>query len=290
MAAVGRFSDINLTRTAIFREEGDWAPELPLDNLKTDDRYVAAPARCLAVDDPDASRLALDLPTARVTSLIAVLFHTLSIDARYRLTIAGIERDLDDPVFQTDWTPVYGRMNPSRMLPWETTNWWSGQISLEEIDLLPRHLWIPYPAQLTGAMRLEFNDEFNEHGFFDLGGLWIASGFSPAINFDRGHSLGLQARDLVDEAPSGRIIGERRRARRSLTVPYSSLTTDEAHRFFDAGVRVGVTRPVIFVPNLDHQPSLIRQAFPATFERLPDARFTYERAHQVVAVLKETLA
>lgn len=285
--ALGKFCDINLARLAALTG-GTWA--LPLTNLQKEEQYVSAPARCDDAADLAKSQFTATLAQPRGVSLVAVLFHTLSIAAMYRLTIAGIDGDLGAPAYVTDWVSVYGAFYPEGTLEWEDENWWTGQISEEEIDLYPRHLWITFPTVLASKVKIEFSDQEHPDGEFDVGGLWIASGFSPEINYERGHELGLNSRDLVDEGPSGRRFAERRLGVRQVTVNWAGLKSQEAQRFFDAGARVGTSQTVIFIPNVDDEPSRIREAFPATFERPPAPRFTYQRANTVAAIFKEIIA
>ena len=118
----------------------------------------------------------------------------------------------------------------------------------------------------------------------------FAPGFSPLINFDRGRDLSVQARDLVDEGPSGRLFGEARTPRRVMTANYSNLEDAEAQRFVDAAMRAGTTRTVVFLPNTDDPAGLMREAFPAVFSALPGARFGYPGLNASALVIKEILA
>ncbi|MCX7586535.1 hypothetical protein [Phenylobacterium sp. 58.2.17] len=283
---LGRLSDKNLARTAAFGG-GEWM--LPLANLVKEERYIGAPARCDATA-PAKSQFTVTLSAPRMLNLIALLFHTLSAAAQFRMTFAGPDLDFEAPVFTTDWRRVYQRMFPSSFLPWETNNWWLGTIDEEEIDLFRRHLWIAPPPVIVGAIRFEFDDQQNPDEVIDIGGLWLAQTFSPELNFDRGRELSILPRDLQDEAPSGRIFIERRTPRRQLSVPWSNLSDEEAYRFFDLGMRVTTARPVIFVPNLDDPVSVVREAFPALMHLPPGPRFVRDRMNTVAATFKEILA
>lgn len=287
--ALGKFCDTNLARTAAL-EGGRWSTDFPLANMQTEKAFIAAPARQMEVDDLEACQFTATLTSSRIVSLVGVMFHTLSLTARYRLTVRSPGGTWDEPALQTAWTPVYGRLFDSASLDWEASNWWTGQITEEEIDLFQRHLWITPPAVLGEALRLEFDDITNPDGFFDIGGLFIGSTWSPTFNFSRGRQLSLVSRDQVEEGPSGRLFGEPRTPRRQLSVDYSGLSTPEAYRWFDAGARARTTGLVIFMPDSDHEPTRVRESFPAVFERPPAPRFTYEHAHQVAGVFKEILA
>ncbi len=288
--ALGKVTDINLARTAALTGGPTWSTDLPLANLVTDDRYVAAPARQLDAANLEGCWFEAELAAPRAINFLALLFHTLSLAARFRLTVRGIGGTWDEPALQTDWTDVYGRIFDSSALEWEASNWWTGQITEEEIDLFPRHLWVTPAPVLATALRIEIDDVTHPDGWFDVGGLWIASSWSPAFNYERGRSLTLKARDQVEEGPSGRRFNEERDPRRQLAVTYAGLTTSEAYRWFDAAARARVTRPVIFMPDADHEPTRVRETFPANFEQPPGPRFTYEHAHQLAATFSEILA
>ncbi|PZO05466.1 MAG: hypothetical protein DCF29_08170 [Alphaproteobacteria bacterium] len=286
--ALGRFSDENLALTATLGG-GVWSPVLPLANLKDQSRFISAPARQMFPNDPTKARIEAVLERDRTINLVAVLFHTLGLTAEYRLTVAGPGGTLAAPLHTGDWTPVHGRMFPSVNLPWEEPNWWLGSGRPEDLVLYPRHLWIVLrPGLKVSAVRIEFRDP--DAAWFDIGGLWIASTWSPTFNFDHGRELGLDARSLADETPSGRVIHEERVGRRRLTVSWSMLEASEALKLFDAGARCGTKNPVLLLPDVDDPVALIREAFPATFEKPPAPRRGRKFETLVNATLKEIIA
>ena len=287
--ALGQFADINLIEDATLAG-GTWSAALPLANLKGD-QYIQRPTRCEVPTVLVNSQFTATLAWPRAVSLIAVVFHTLSISAQYRLTIADLDGSFATPILQTDWTPVTPALWDSADLEWESPNWWTGQPLTEDLDLYPRNLWIPLPTTpIVTAFKLEIDDRANPAGYFDLGGLWTVSGWSPAINFERGRKLGLIDRSQVEEGPSGRRFAEERRGRRSLSVAWARLEQAEAHRLFDAGVRCGTTKPVLFVPDLDDPLALFREAFVATFQNPPSPTFGFAGLHQADATFLEIIA
>lgn len=286
--ALGRFSDVNLIETATLAG-GQWSPVLPLANVKGEGRYVSEPARQLFPNDPTKARIEATLAEPRTVNLIALLFHTLGVNAEYRVTIAGPEGNLAAPDYQGDWTPVHGRMFPSQNLAWEEPNWWLGTGSPEDILLYPRHLWIVLkPGVPTAVVRVELRDP--DAAFFDIGGMWVCGAWSPAFNFDHGRELGSEARSLSDEALSGLVYHEDRQARRRLTVTWSMLEPHEGLKLFDAGTRCGTRRPVLMLPDADDPVSLIREAWPATFEKPPAFRRSRRFQNSVSATFREIIA
>ena len=287
--ALGRIADTNLAAAATL-SGGAWSAALPLANMQGDRGYVSTPARQPTPADISASRFDVTLDRPRAITLLALLFHTLSSTALYRVTLPDLVAGFDAPAVQTPWTRVYGRVFPADQLAWEDANFWTGQLLPEDVALYGRHLFVPLDRRAVTGLRVEIDDTLNSSGYFDVGGLWIADAWSPTFNFERGRTLSSDARDLVDEAPSGRVFGEERTPRRKLALSWAGLDDAEAYRLFDAAARARSTRTLIVVPDIDDPLSLVREAFPATFEQPPAPKFTYTGGNQVSATLKEVIA
>jgi hypothetical protein len=286
--ALGKFSDTNLALAATL--QGTVSPILPLANMQDEQRYVTRPARFASVDLA-RSQFEVVMPDVSLVSLVGLLFHSMTLEARYRLTIADLgDTTYSAPLLQTDWEYVFPSIYDPVDLLWGAENFWAGTLTEAEIDLVPRHLWIPFDEVLASRIRVELNDHTNPAGYFDVGGLQVISGWSPLINFDRGRELAVLSRDLLDEGPSGRIFGEERTPRRQLTLNYSNLEDGEALRFVDAALRARTTRTVVFLPNTDDPAGLMREGFPANLASLPGAKFGYPGANASALVLKEILA
>lgn len=289
--ALGRIADINLALTSTIGG-GAWSPDLPVTNMITDRRFVAAPARCLAIGSTPASRFDLTLERPTLVNLVALIFHTLSPLASYRVVVAGPDLDLDNPIYTSPLTPVYSRLYPSMNLPWEDPNWWTGQaVSDSDLALYPRHLWIPLPAGLVaGRIQVRLIDPDNPAGFYDIGGVWATRAWTPGINFDRGRQPTVEVRNVSDEGPSGRLFAEEREPRRRHQLTWSRLTDAEVQRLFDAGARARSTRPVLVMPDLDDPALMAREAFPAVFDPTPKPTLKYSGLNTVTAGFKEIIA
>lgn len=290
--ALGRFTDLNLLLDAtVAGPEGGWAAGLPLTNLLKEENYVGAPARCLAATDLALSRFELVLAQPLVPNLFSIFFHTLSINARYRITGS----DLADtgylaPTLSTGWRWVYPSLyDPTELEPWQD-NFISGTVSAAELSLLRRHLFVPLDPALVQRLRVEVDDQEHPDGWFDLGGAHLATAFSPTMNFDRGRELSVIPRDTIDVTPAGRRFVDAQAAQRVLSVSYSNLTDAEARRFLDAAMRARSARTVVFVPDLDDAAATIREAFPATFGKPPTARITWPNLAASAFTLEEILA
>jgi len=190
----------------------------------------------------------------------------------------------------TDWQYVFPSIFDPLDLEFGVENFITGTVASAEIDLIKRHRPIIFPEVLARRIRIELDDRANPAGFFDVGGCWVGGGFSPAVNFERGRDLSVMPRDVVDEAPSGRLFAEERDPRRKLEISYQMLTDPEMRRFVDAGLRARTTRTVLFLPDTDDEAQLIREFFPAVFEQPPGGKLFYPGLNSTALTLKEILA
>lgn len=288
--ALGRISDTNLAETATL-SGGAWSEALPLDNLQVSTRYVSLPARQLTPAVLSASRFDVELLRPRYVDMLAILFHTLSLDSLIRVTAVPLGGSLSEPAFDTGWRRVHGRWFLADQISYEEPNWWTGYPLQEDIGLYPSHLFVPLELDFSAhRLRVEIDDNANPAGHFDLGGLWVSAAWSPRFNFERGRDAGFMSRDLTEETPAGVNIHEPRRARRTMTVKWSLLSTQEARRLYDAGSRAGRTKPVLFIPDAEDETGLVREAFVSTFDQLPQLVFRHEGTNQIEASLKEIIA
>ncbi|MCW5723437.1 MAG: hypothetical protein KIS81_00600 [Maricaulaceae bacterium] len=288
MMALGRISDVNHAMAATL-SGGEWSAALPLSNLKAAG-YVSRPARQLAPGDLSKARFDAALDRPRRIDLVAILFHSLSLDAQVRVSAIAAGGDLGDPDWSSGWRPAYGRWFDSDAIDWDEPNWWTGLPLAGDLGLWPRHFMLPLALDFpAAAFRVEFDDAAHPDGYFDLGGLWLAGSFTPRFNFERGRDLELEARDMADEAPGGREFFELRPPRRAISVSWPALSDAEARRLYDAGGRARRAGAVLFVPDAGSDVSMLREAWPATFETPPAPQFTYDGANAVSATLREII-
>lgn len=289
---LGILSDVNLAPTAaISGPEGGASVLYPLANMLKEEDYIGRPTRFPAAGELGLTRFDLVLPEPYVLSVFGLIFHTMSLAARYRVT----GTTLDDPTFaaptlQTGWRWVFPSIYDPVELPFGVENGFTGTVTQAEVDLLGRHLAATLPEALVERLRVELDDQEHPLGWFDVGGLILSAGFSPEMNFDRGRDLSVIPRDLRDEAPSGRIFPDPRTPRRVLNVSYSNLTDGEARRFVDSAMRSRSIGTVLFIPNLDDPAATMREAFPATYGKPPGARTTYPGLGATNLTLEEVLA
>ena len=129
--AVGKFSDTNLALAATLQSAH--APILPLANMQDERRYVTRPARFDATDLA-RSQFEILLPDLHLVTVVGLLFHTMTLEAKVRLTIAG----LDDPtyaapVLQTGWRYVYPSIYDPVDLEAGAENFVTGTVTQAEV-------------------------------------------------------------------------------------------------------------------------------------------------------------
>jgi hypothetical protein len=290
--ALGRLSDRNLMETAtITAPGGGWDAGLPVANL-ADRAWIARPARCVAPGNPALARFDATLDRQRAVSVVALLFHTLSSVAQWRVSGAPAAGDLNAPTWTSGWRPAHPRWSASASLPWEDPNWWTGSPAGADLDLFPRHAIWTAPAgaapPLAAKVRVEISD--GAAAFVDMGGAWIGSGWQALANHERGRQLGLLARDVVEEAPSGRFFADERAPRRTLALRWDGLSDADARRLFDAGARVRGSGALLFVPDAGDAAALAREAFPATWAERPAPVFNFDGANAARAVIQEIVS
>lgn len=218
--------------------------------------------------------------------------RSMSLSARYRVTIAGPGGSFAAPVWTSGWTNVYARIFDSLNLDWSDPNWWTGQGSDEDdISLYARHLWVVLPEQvLAKSVRVEIDDAANPAGYFDIGGLWLTLSWAPRINFERGRQPSIEPRDQSEEAPAGRLFPDERTPRRRLRLTWKRLADAEAQRLFDAGARARTARTILVLPDVADPSVMIREAFPAVFDPPPTPTYRHNGLNEVEAGFKEIIA
>jgi hypothetical protein len=282
---------------------GNWS--VPASNLE-DGPWITRGARCAQVGDLADSQFDVTFPSVQLVCVIGLLWHTLSIRARWRVRLAVPGGTLEEPELDSGWMPVFPRQAASLVIPWEAPDWWTGQPGSRDLDLYPRHAWWTAPwkagvrgaaaAQRTGAIRVEIDDRERlaageASNAFDIGGLWIGGQLAPApvANFERGRTVAQHDRSQVDETPGGRLVGLAKPARRTVSLGWTGLAASEVDGLLDAGARTLAGAPVVFMADPASPARVWREAFPASWRERPAAGFGFDGAHGVRAVLQEVI-
>lgn len=195
---------------------GGWLSNLPLANLKN--RYNGAPARSVSLDEA-ATQFTIAQPKPRSWQLLALVGHNLSLEARYRVTVAA-DPAFNGILYESGWKDVWPTVYPLGVLPFGAGNWWDGRYSEDERQ---GYNWtlteiLPYPTTAQ-YVRVEISDPLNENGFVDVGQrLFFAPVWQPSINVKYGASFAWEDPDTTFQRAKG------------------------GKKFFDPGTRVRVVR------------------------------------------------
>ncbi|SOD97011.1 hypothetical protein [Caenispirillum bisanense] len=237
---------------------GNWT--LPLGNM-LDTKLRARPARCASLALAD-SQFVLDMGAAKWVRGVIIAAHTLSIDAKYRLTFSDTE-DFAAPNLVTEWTDVFPTIYTPDQLRWEDENFWLGKAKVKDIDRYTRNcIWLDSGLGVTGRyLKVEIDDANNSNGYFDIGYLYVGAGFQPKQNFSWGRGLKFLPRTVRDETPSGTEVFERRQSRRGTEIAFEVLSKSEAMQLFDHITDRDIAEPVFLIPNPDDAINMTRESF-----------------------------
>lgn len=280
---------------------GWWNASLPLANL-LEPGLIARPARCDASWQTTASRFEMVWSRPVPINVVALLAHTLSPQALWRLRTAPPGGTLAAPDVVTPWLRVWPRRAAPASFGWEEDGWWTG--ASPPSGLMTHAVWTPEmtlaspPAsgwgQRVQALAVEIDDTQRAAqglpAWFDVGGLFVGAGWTPACQFSRGRSLALQARDLVDEGPSGRLFQEDRPARRSLSLSWDGLSDDDARRLFEAGAAARPDQPLLWLGAPGNAGAQAAECWPAIWAERPAPVFNFDGANDARASIQEVIA
>jgi hypothetical protein len=266
---------------------GSWTAAYPLDLLK--DRVIKRAARSqdlLAA----STQLVVALTKSRLLRVIAIANHNLALDSTYRIRMyadAGLTELLHDTGVQQVWPAIY----PTDTLEWEYDNFWEGTLQEEERQGFTWNL-IHVLEQSTAAryLKVELVDPNNPDGYVQLGRMFLADEWQPAINMELGASITYESRSEIDEAVSGTEYYEEREAPRVAQFTLGMMSEDEAMaRALDMQRVVGTTREVLYMYNKDDTTHRLRRAFLGRLRRLSPVEQPYLQHFRAGFEIKELL-
>lgn len=236
-----------------------------------------------------ATRFDVDLQRLRTVSFLALVRHTLSVDAQVRVTLGSAAggADLYDSGWQDAWPPVRAPM----ATPWLAENWWTGKLTEEERQQYPSDYVLQLPATLARYLRVEISDTANPAGYVEIGMLFVADAWRPAVNIDWDYSLSWQDKTAVEETDAGmEFFGQKARRRRA-SFRLSHMPTDEAMgRGLDLDGTLGISGDVYYMTDTDDTLHRIRRSFLGRLEQTTEiSHVSYDR-HQKQYTIIERIA
>lgn len=265
---------------------GSWVAGLPLANLQ--DRRIRKVAR--SADLALAStQFTVALPKARATRLVAIVGHSLSLAAQYRITWA------DDAAFTANvgtsgWCPVWPRMYDSADLDWEADNFWTGSISTDDAEGYPACLRFLLASPVYKRYwHVEIDDSGNAAGYVDLGRLVIADGWQPTYNLSYGSTIGWEDKTATTEALSGEEYFDPANLYRVMTFALRNLSSDEAmRRVFEMQRQLGISGELfVSYDGATQTPDSFRKSFLGRMRKLSPIEHPYFHNYSSAYEIKE---
>lgn len=239
---------------------GSWSASLPLANIQN--RQVQKVARSSGVTNA-ATQFVIDLGQARAVGVLALVVHNVSVSGRVRVTAsdsAGFSTLYYDSGFVNVWPT--GQI-PQALLEWEEDNFWLGTISSSAragyqspfVHILPNPVNMRY-------WKVEIDDTTNADGFVQIGRVFIARGWRPAVNYSYGAELGFEDPTPIETSLSGAEFFDVRSKFRVFSFRLNFLPTAEAYgQALDLQRVAGVSGEVLLVPDSDDLGNMPARSF-----------------------------
>lgn len=268
---------------------GSWLAGAPLTNLQVQPPQMSLRAR--STNDALAStKFQIDLgATPAPFRMVGVARHNLSLDALVRIT--GGTSPAGSDVFDTGWLDVWPAVYLPEDLEWEDDNFWTGQLSADEIEGYPNAAMADLGANYTARyVTIEFDDTANPDGYVELAHLRLGKLWSPTGNFAPGSSFGWEDRTDSEYSLGGAIYSDVRPSARVLRLTLKRLTRVEGFgKLLDAQRILGTHTPFWVVPSPDDTVRGFKRNFLARFRRVDPITQAFHNVHELVLELEEWL-
>lgn len=268
---------------------GAWQAGAPLANLLLDPPQLSLRARSsnllLA-----STKLNIDLGATNVpVRMIGLARHNLTRDALVRISAGTTAGGTD--LYTTGWIPVWPAVYLPEDLEWEDDNFWTGQLSAEEVIGYPSHGMHDAGTNIRARhWSIELNDTANPDGYVELAHLRMGTIWSPQRNFASGAQLVWEDRTVSDYSLGGVLYSETRPPARVLRLSLTGITRVEAFgALLDAQRLLGTHTPFWVVPSPDDTARRFKRDFLARFRKLDPITQAFHDAHETVLELEEWL-
>lgn len=235
-----RLTDSGATLTG-----GSWLAALPLSNVL--DRCPSVIARSSDADTA-STQFDLTLATERVLRSFALVNHTLSQNATWRIKL-GTSLGASD-VFDSGALPVWRLNFNNDLLEWESDGWWEGSYDDDFVGHPFAAIYLA-PQELSARyLRIEINDTANPAGYIQIGRLFAGGGISPEYGMAYGASDQWEDSSVIEASIGGsEYFDARRRCRVARFAIEAINQTTEFRQFYEMQRRLGTTGEVLYLPN-----------------------------------------
>lgn len=227
---------------------GSWLAALPLLNLQ--DRQVQKVARSVNADLANTT-FTIDLGQARTIGVLALVVHNLSALAKVRIT-ASDTAGFVVTYYDSGWLDVWpaGQI-PQSLLEWEDDNFWLGTLSQNaRAGYQSPYIHILATPQSLRYWRVALDDTTNTDTYLQIGRLFLASTWVPAVNYAHGAGIGYTDPSPIDVSLSGAEFFDVRSKYRTFAFDLTCILGTEAYQYaLELQRLAGSTGEVLLVPD-----------------------------------------
>ena len=260
-------------------DEGGWSPLAPASNARI--LPLKMKARSFGPGLDDAPVVLQGTFDERYPITYAGLFDTnlrqaervrLRLYASTAMTDVSLLFDTRDAVTGEDRKVVPGGLSEWRQLRWGDANLFRGDLPPDDFWLYPTNVHVAVPMVRAAAYRWDLYgvgykpdparpDKPIDAGYLEIGHAWFSDCIQFRINYSYGGSDGWNPTDEIKRTPGGGSFVEPGTGYRSADIPLEYITKPDGNRLFDLSKRVGWSKPVVWLPNMDDPAELFRYGF-----------------------------
>lgn len=272
---------------------GSWLPALPLNNIKS--RFKSQVARSTNLAEASLV-INADLGKNRYITSLALVGHNMSTTATARIRFWS-DAEMTACVYDSGYVEVWPRWYDTLQLRWGDDNFWSGRISKSQLkSLSPIFLHVPLnssfsaTAQSVRAVSFDIKNDDNTDGFVQIGRLYIAEDWTPALNMSYGATIAWNDPSIVDTSLDGTEYYEERPKFRTITFTLDNMKYNEGiNKALLMTLERGVTKDFLFVFDPSNQQLLQQRSFVGRLSQLSQLEHpTFGRTSMAFA-LKEVI-
>lgn len=272
---------------------GSWLSSLPLSNAKS--RFKSQVAR--STDLSEASLVInADLGKSRYITSLAIINHNLSTSATVRVRYWS-DSGMTACVYDSGYLEVWTRWYDTLQLRWGDENFWNGKITQAEIDATdPIFLHIPLNTayksspQSSRCISINIKDDNNTDGYVQIGRLYLAEDWTPALNMSYGATIAWNDPSIVDTSLDGTEYYEERPKFRTVTFTLDNMKyTEGANKALQMTFDRGVTKDFLFVFDPSNRQLLQQRSFVGRLSQLSQLEHPTFGRNSMAFALKEVI-
>lgn len=236
-----------------------------------------------------STRFDIDHGQLRAVNFVGLVRHNFATAAKVRITAGNVAGGAD--LYDSGWLDAWPSVRPRETMTWYAPMWWDGRLPEEDRQgLSADYAHVLALPVLARYWRVEIDDQANAAGYVEIGRLFIADGWAPAINIDHGSSLGWEDKTQIDEADSGAEFFAKRPRRRVLRCRMSHMQTDEAMgRAFDLQRLLGTSGELYAIYDTDDTMHRMRRSFLGRLRQLSAIEHVSYDRHGVPFEIQEII-